>query len=102
MDTLTAITQRRSVKHFDTGHQMTEAEIDQLMAAALLSPTAFNIRNWRFVLVSDTELRRRIRAAAWDQAPVTDALLLIVLCADLKAWATTPAPWTAFLTPWPN
>ncbi|PPD33884.1 MAG: nitroreductase family protein, partial [Methylomonas sp.] len=30
-------------------------------------------------------------AAAWDQAQVTDASLLIVLCADLKAWEKQPA-----------
>lgn len=91
MDTLTAITQRRSVKHYDAAHQMAEAEIDQLMSLALLSPTAFNIQNWRFVLVSDSELRRKIRAAAWDQAQVTDASLLVVVCADLKAWEKEPA-----------
>ena len=30
-------------------------------------------------------------AAAWDQAQVTDASLLVVLCANLKAWEQDPA-----------
>ena len=30
----------------------------------LLSPTAFNVQNWRFVVVRDPELRRQIREAA--------------------------------------
>jgi nitroreductase len=90
METLTAIETRRAVKHYDPEHQMTEAEVNQLLSLAMLSPTAFNIQNWRFVLVRDSELRKKIRAAAWDQAQVTDASLLIVLSADLKAWEKQP------------
>jgi len=90
METLTAIETRRAVKHYDPDHQMTETEINQLVSRAMLSPTAFNIQNWRFVLVRDSELRKKIRAAAWDQAQVTDASLLIILCADLKAWEKQP------------
>ncbi|HQL09255.1 MAG TPA: nitroreductase family protein, partial [Lentisphaeria bacterium] len=95
MDVLEAIEERRAVKHFDSGHAMTDAEVDLLMSLALMAPTAFNIQNWRFVLVRDPELRKQIRAAAWDQAQVTDASLLIVLCADLKAWEKNPARYWA-------
>ena len=90
MNTLEAIQARRSVKHYDPDHQMSEEEIMQLLGLAMLSPTAFNIQNWRFVTVRDPELRKQIRAVSWDQAQVTDASLLIVLCADLKAWEKDP------------
>ncbi|MBI5902423.1 MAG: nitroreductase family protein [Deltaproteobacteria bacterium] len=90
MDTFDAIAQRRAVKHYDPDHRMSEAEMERLLSAALLSPTAFNIQNWRFVVVRDAGLRRQIRAAAWDQAQVTDASLFIVLCADLKSWEKGP------------
>jgi nitroreductase len=70
---------------------MTKEEINKLMSLAMLSPTAFNIQNWRFVLVQEPELRKKIRAAAWDQAQVTDASLLVILCADPKAWEKQPA-----------
>jgi nitroreductase len=69
---------------------MSSEEIDELMSLAALSPTAFNIQNWRFVVVTDPELRQKIREASWDQAQVTDASILIVLCADLKAWEKDP------------
>ena len=79
MDTFEAITQRRAVKHFDPNHQMSQAEIDQLFSLAILSPTAFNIQNWRFVLVQNPELRSSIRSVSWNQAQVTDASLLVIL-----------------------
>lgn len=95
MDVSKAIEARRAVKHYDPNHPMTEVEIEKLMSLALLAPTAFNIQNWRFVLVRDPALRKQIRAVAWDQAQVTDASLLIVLCADLKAWEKNPARYWA-------
>lgn len=85
-----AIETRRSVKHYDPEHRMSQQEIDQLLTLAMLAPTAFNIQNWRFVAVTDPELRKQIRAASWDQAQVTDASLLIVLTADLNAWKKEP------------
>lgn len=90
MEVSRAIELRRAVKAFDPNHNMSEAEIDKLLSLAMLSPTAFNIQNWRFVLVSDPALRKEIRLAAWDQAQVTDASLLVVMCADLKAWEKEP------------
>ena len=91
MDTFDAIKERRAVKHYDPNHKLSDDEINQLMSLAVLSPTSFNMQNWRFVLVKDSEVRKQIRAAAWDQAQVTDASLLLVICADLKSWKDNPA-----------
>jgi len=91
MNTEDAIKTRRAIKHYDPAHRMTDEESNKLLSLAMLSPTAFNIQNWRYVVVSDRELRKRIRAEAWDQAQVTDASLFVVLCADLKSWEKEPA-----------
>ena len=90
METFDAIYQRRAVKHYDPEHEFSDAEIEKLMEAAIQTPTSFNIQNWRFVLVRDKDLRSKLRAAAWDQAQVTDASLLIILTADLKSWDKAP------------
>ena len=90
MDTVEAIKTRRAVKHYDPDHRMTDDEVEQLLSLALLAPTAFNIQNWRFVIVRDPELRKQIRQVAWDQAQVTEASLLVVLCADTKSWEKKP------------
>lgn len=90
MNVLDAIQQRRAVKHFDAAHVM-PAEIEQqFLNAARLAPTSFNIQHWRFVLVKDPSLRQQVRQAAWNQAQITDASLLIVLCADVQAWQKQP------------
>lgn len=90
MDTLKAIEERRSVKAYDPEHRMTDEEIQKLLSYTMLSPTAFNIQHWRFLVVKDPELRQQLREASWNQAQVTDASLLVVICADLKAWEKEP------------
>jgi len=107
MDTIAAIKARRAIKHYDPEHKMTAEEERGLLELAMLSPTAFNIQNWRFVVVRDPAIRQQIRAVAWDQAQVTDASLLIVLCGNLKSceqdparyWRHAPQPVQDFLVP---
>lgn len=90
MDTFDAIKERRSVKNYDPNHKLTDDEVNQLLSLAVLSPTSFNMQNWRFVIIKNSEVRKQIRAAAWDQAQITDSSLLLVICADLKAWKDNP------------
>jgi nitroreductase len=90
MNVLEAIETRRAVKHFDPDHVMPEEDLEKLLHAGRRAPTAFNIQHTRFLVVNDPELRRKIKAVSWDQAQVTDASVLIVVCADLKAWEKSP------------
>lgn len=93
MDTFTTIAERRSVKHFDPNHSMSDAEIRQLMEATLLSPTSFNMQNWRFIVVSDLPTKQAIQAAAWNQAQVSEASITILLCANLHAYENGERYW---------
>lgn len=86
MHVFEAIEKRRAIKKYDSSHVITLPEIKRLMDAARLSPTSFNIQNWRFVVVTDKDLRQKIRAHSWDQAQVTDASALIIICGDVKSW----------------
>ena len=85
-----AIQARRAVKWYDAEHTMPEETFQKLMEHAILAPTAFNIQNWRFVRVTDPDQRSAIRTAAWDQAQVTDASELLVLCFDNRSWERDP------------
>ncbi len=91
MDTFDAIYQRRAIKYFDPDHRFTEKEEVKLLEAAIQSPTSFNIQHWRFVIVRDPALRQKIRTEYGnDQAQMTDASLLIIMTADVKAWDKEP------------
>lgn len=89
-ETFDVIENRRSVKNFDDTHKFTDKEIEKLLSLAIMSPTSFNIQNWRFLIVKDPELRDKIKNVSWGQAQVKDASLLLILCADLKAGEKDP------------
>ena len=91
MDTLEAIYQRRAVKGYDPNHKITPEEEQKLLEAMIQAPTSFNIQHWRFVILRDPELRQKIRKEYGnDQAQMTDASLLILFTADMKAWQKEP------------
>lgn len=91
MDTIEAIRARRAVKHYDPDFVMPDEHQAELLNLARQSPTSFNIQNWRFVNVKDKALREQVREAAWGQAQITEASMLLILCADLKAHKKDPA-----------
>lgn len=91
MDVFEAIERRRSIKNFDPSHIISKQQIDKILSAAILSPTSYNIQNWRFVTIANKDLQAKIRQASWNQAQVTDASVVVVLCADLFAWKKDPA-----------
>ena len=91
MDVIEAIYKRRAVKHFDPEHRMSEDEERKLFEAVIQAPTSFNIQHWRFVVLRDPELRARVRTEFGnDQSQMTDASLLVLFTADLKAWQKEP------------
>jgi len=91
MNTIDAIKKRRSIKSFDPNYSFTVEEESELLNLVMLSPTAFNIQNWRFVVVRDQKLREQIREVSWGQSQVTDSSLFVIICADLKAWEKNPS-----------
>lgn len=91
MNVIEAIEHRRSVKHFDPDQAMPESDLAELIRLTKLAPSSFNMQNYRLLVVRDRQLRQQIRAAAWDQAQVTDASVLFIMCADLEAHKEDPA-----------
>lgn len=90
MDTFDAIKTRRAIKKFDISHKMSSEEIKSLMEHVILSPTSYNQQNWRFITVTDQDIKNKISKAARDQAQPRDGSLVIVLCGNMNAWKEEP------------
>lgn len=79
MNVLDAIRMRRSVRSY--APTSIPADVMARMRHALrLAPSACNIQPWRFILVTDGELRRRVAQAAKDQKWIADAPVIVVGC----------------------
>jgi nitroreductase len=73
---------RRSVRKF-TGEPLGDAELRELVRLAGRAPSAFNGQPWRFGVVTDADLKARLREAAYGQPQVTAAPAVIVLYSDM-------------------
>lgn len=93
MNTLEAIQTRRAVKQYDPNFTIPAKDEAKLFQLVRMSPTAFNLQHWRFVVVKDKELRKQIRAAGWDQPQMTDASLLVIITGNLDAWKAPRRVW---------
>ncbi len=81
-----AIQSRRAIKAYDPDFQLSREEKDELLRLALHAPSAFNLQHVRLVEVSDPALRAQIREVGWNQAQMTEASMLVVVCAKLDSW----------------
>ena len=96
MDIIEGIYHRRAVKYFDLTHRLSSEEELKLLEATIQAPTSFNIQHWRFVILRDSALRAKIRAELGnDQLQITDASLLVLFTADVKAWNKNPERYCA-------
>lgn len=87
MNTIDSIIRnRKATRSYDSSFKIDSETIDKLIELGQAAPSSFNIQHCKFVVVKDEMLRQKIRNVAMDQAQVTDASLLIVVCAKLDAW----------------
>ena len=89
MDTLQCIAERRSIKSYDPQHRLSESELRQLLSAAALAPTSFNMQNRHFVALVNPDAKAELMPAAFGQEQVRDASVVVVITGDLQAYANT-------------
>jgi nitroreductase len=80
MDVFEAIAERRSVRSF-LDKDVEEDKLKKVLDAGRQAPSANNRQEWKFVVVRDRELRRRLGEAANGQTFVGQAPVVIVPCA---------------------
>lgn len=79
-DVLKALSWRYATHKFDMTKKLSSEELSGLLEAARLAPSSFGLQPWKFVVVQNPELRKRLSAAAFNQPQVLEASDIIVLC----------------------
>ena len=71
---------RYATKKFDPSKRLSQQELSELLETLRLSPSSFGLQPWKFIVLQNSELRKKLRPHAWDQSQITDADILIVFC----------------------
>lgn len=86
MEFYEVLRQRHCARAF-TGEDVTPEQVDTLLDAAVMAPTAGNLQPWRFFVVRDGRFRKSLSNAAYGQTYLAEAPVVIVICADLDVCA---------------
>lgn len=92
MELMQAIRARRSIRSY-LDRPVEEEKLLAVLEAGRLAPSARNMQDWRFIVVSDPATRQRLAEAARDQQFVAQAPLVIAACgtSDLVMTCGQPA-----------
>jgi nitroreductase len=77
---LTQLNWRYAVKKFDSQKKLSSQQIDQVLEALRLSPSSFGLQPWKFLVITNPEIKSKLKAFSWNQSQVVDASHLIVFC----------------------
>jgi nitroreductase len=81
MDVFDAIRSRKSVRSY-LDKAVEKEKLNRVLEAARMAPSASNRQEWRFVIVTDPEKRRRLAAEAARQLFIAEAPVVIAACAQ--------------------
>jgi nitroreductase len=91
MDLFEAIKKRYSCRAYQNRPVESE-KLDKIFDAARLAPSARNFQDWRFVIVTDKEIRSQLSVAAANQAFVAQAPVVIACCSNINYWMRCGQP----------
>ena len=74
---------RYATKKFAAAKKIHSSIWSALEEALVLSPSSYGLQPYRFVVIADPELRKKLRAVSWDQPQVTDASHFVVFARKL-------------------
>ena len=77
-DFLECLNWRYAVKKFDPTRTIPPATWSTIEQTLILSPSSYGLQPYRFLIIDDPELRRRLSGAAYGQPQVTDSSHLVV------------------------
>lgn len=80
MSFLSQLNWRYATKKF-SDKKVSDENISTIKNTIRMSPTSFGLQPFHVVVVTNPELRTQLRAAAWDQAQITDSPHLFIFCA---------------------
>lgn len=84
MELSDVIRKRRSVRKFDPAGEVRDDQIKMIIEAGILAPSSGNTQCWRFIVVRDTDLKNKLAKDVGHQPFISEAPVVIVVCADLE------------------
>lgn len=72
-------TWRYATKKFDSSKKVSEEDFNLLMESVRLSASSYGLQPYKVLVISNKDIREKLKPVSWGQSQITDASHLIVL-----------------------
>ena len=80
-----AIDFRHACKIFDDTKKISDEDINYILDAGHRSPSSFGMEAWKFLVITNEELKEKIRPLCWNQVQITSCSHLVVVLAGIQS-----------------
>lgn len=84
---------RRSVNFFDTGKDIDENQLKDIIDLAVSAPSAFNLQPWDIIAVRSPEAREKLHALSGNQPKVLEAPVTLIVIGDREGYGDENPVW---------
>lgn len=75
---------RHACKVFDETKKISDEEIEYILESGRRSPSSFGMEAWKFLVITNEELKAKLRPFCWDQVQITSCSHLVVVLAGIE------------------
>lgn len=76
---------RHACKIFDESKKISDEDIDFILEVGRTSPSSFGMEAWKFLVITNEELKAKLRPACWDQVQITSCSHLVIVLAGIDS-----------------
>ena len=76
---------RHACKVFDETKKITDEDMNYILEVGRKSPSSFGMEGWKFLVITNEELKAKIRPVCWNQVQVTSCSHLVIILAAIDA-----------------
>jgi len=76
---------RHACKVFDETKKISDEDMNYILEAGRKSPSSFGMEPWKFLVITNEELKAKLRPACWNQVQITSCSHLVLVLAAIDA-----------------
>ena len=75
---------RHARKIFDETKKISDEDIHYILEVGQKSPSSFGMEAWKFLVITNNELRKKLKPFCWNQPQITTCSHLVVILAGIE------------------
>ncbi len=75
---------RHACKVFDENKKISDEEMHYILEAGRKSPSSFGMEAWKFLVITNEDLKAKLRPYCWDQVQITSCSHLVIILAGIE------------------